>query len=104
MRQVGIELSVNLVKLHGSCMVVNGMDCWCCRWCELVLRHSMDVWCRSCDFGQRCLYARAGLSRGEAAGIVVYRSVFLNRRATARYRAVASIIPGRERFSWNLSF
>jgi len=30
--------------------------------------------------------------------------VFLNRRAAARYRALASIIPGRERFSWNLSF
>jgi hypothetical protein len=29
------------------------------------------------------------------------RSVFLNRRAAARYRALTSIIPGRERFSWN---
>ena len=29
------------------------------------------------------------------------RAVFLNRRAAARYRALASIIPGRERFSWN---
>jgi hypothetical protein len=27
--------------------------------------------------------------------------VFLNRRAAARYRALASIIPGRERFFWN---
>jgi len=27
--------------------------------------------------------------------------VFLNRRVAARYRALASIIPGRERFSWN---
>jgi len=26
-----------------------------------------------------------------------------NRRAAARYSALASIIPGRERFSWNLS-
>jgi len=34
----------------------------------------------------------------------VSRSVFLNRRAAARYRALASIIPSRERFSWNLSF
>ena len=33
-----------------------------------------------------------------------FRPVFLNRRAAARYRALASIIPGRERFSWNLSF
>ena len=33
-----------------------------------------------------------------------FRLVFLNRRATARYRALVSITPGRERFSWNLSF
>ena len=32
------------------------------------------------------------------------KPVFLNRRAAARYRAQASIIPGRERFSCNLSF
>ena len=30
------------------------------------------------------------------------RAVFLNGRAAARHRALASIIPGRERFSWNL--
>jgi len=30
--------------------------------------------------------------------------VFLNRQATARYRALAPIILGRERFSCNLSF
>ena len=29
------------------------------------------------------------------------KAVFLNRRAAGRYRALASIIPGRERFSWN---
>ena len=34
----------------------------------------------------------------------LHRAVFLNRRAAARYRALASIIPGRERFCWNLSF
>ena len=34
----------------------------------------------------------------------LHRPVFLNRRAAARYRALASIIPGRERFSWNFSF
>jgi len=28
--------------------------------------------------------------------------VFLNRRAVARYRALVSIVPGHERFSWNL--
>jgi len=31
-------------------------------------------------------------------------AVFLNRRAAARYRALVSIIPCREKFSWNLSF
>jgi len=32
------------------------------------------------------------------------RAVFLNCRGMARYQALASIIPGHERFSWNLSF
>jgi hypothetical protein len=31
-------------------------------------------------------------------------TMFLNRRAAARYGALASIVPGRERFSWNFSF
>jgi len=34
----------------------------------------------------------------------LYSPVFFNRRAVAQYRALASIIPGRKRFSWNLSF
>jgi len=29
------------------------------------------------------------------------KTIFLNRRAAAQYRALASIIPGRERLSWN---
>ena len=33
-----------------------------------------------------------------------FRPVFLNRRAAPQYRALTSIIPGRERFSWNLQF
>ena len=37
-------------------------------------------------------------------GTLCLSVVFLNHRAAARYRALASIIPGRERFSWNLSF
>jgi hypothetical protein len=32
------------------------------------------------------------------------KAVFLNRWVVARYRALASIIPGNETFSWNLSF
>jgi hypothetical protein len=31
-------------------------------------------------------------------------AVFLNRQAAAQYRALASLIPGCERFSWKLSF
>ena len=36
--------------------------------------------------------------------VLPFNAVFLNRRAVTRYRALASIIPGRERFSWKLSF
>jgi len=43
-------------------------------------------------------YPQAISSKGSS------KLVFLNRRTAARYRVLASIIPGRERFSWNLSF
>jgi len=33
-----------------------------------------------------------------------FRIVFLNRWAAARYRTLASIIPGCEMFSWKLPF
>ena len=36
--------------------------------------------------------------------IPCFTTMFLNRRDAIQYRALASIIPGRERFSWNLSF
>jgi hypothetical protein len=36
--------------------------------------------------------------------VLPFNAMFLNRRAAARYRALASIIPGRDRFSWKLSF
>jgi len=32
------------------------------------------------------------------------KAVFLNREVAARYRALASIKPGRKKFSWKLSF
>jgi len=52
--------------------------------------------------------SRFGLPRGKENVLEfekgISRPVFLNRRAAERYRAVASIIPGRERLSWNLSF
>jgi hypothetical protein len=35
--------------------------------------------------------------RFQASAAVWFKAVFLNRRAAARYRALASIIPGRER-------
>jgi len=59
------------------------------------------------------LYNTNNTNRGQTTGMVTYitwlahlwlRPVFLNRRAAAWYRALASIIPGHERFSWNLSF
>ena len=37
----------------------------------------------------------------EEPGYLLHRTVFLNRRAASRYRALASIIPGSEGFSWN---
>jgi len=37
--------------------------------------------------------------RDKWAMLRVFRAVFLNRRAAALYRALPSIIPGRERFS-----
>ena len=47
------------------------------------------------------LATRADYASGWVQGS---RAAFLNGRAAARYRALASIIPGRERFSWKLSF
>jgi hypothetical protein len=42
---------------------------------------------------------------GNVMALSVYsRTVFLKRRPAARYPALASIIPGRKRFSWKLSF
>jgi len=50
-------------------------------------------------------YKEYCLLRFWSCGVWCYfSSVFLNRRAAARYRALASIIPGRGTFSWNLSF
>jgi len=40
---------------------------------------------------------------GNVMALSVYsRTVFINRRAVARYRALTSIILGRKRFSWKL--
>jgi len=43
-------------------------------------------------------------SSGSTSASLHLTPMFLNRQAAARYRALASIIPGHRRFSWNLSF
>ena len=51
-----------------------------------------------CEELENALSRRLGALQSE------YTPVFLNRRAAARYQALVSIMPSRERFSWNLSF
>jgi len=52
-------------------------------------------------FGLQCYFSWVPTSECWCSA---FSSVFLNRRAAARYRALTSIIPVRERLSWNLSF
>ena len=42
--------------------------------------------------------------RDSSVSVCLSKALFLNRRAATRYRALASIIPGRETFSWNMSY
>jgi len=65
---------------------------------ELITRpeESYRLWCVVV-----CDQEKTNLVNEEAK--VPTRAVFLNRRAAARCWTLASIIPGRERFSWNLS-
>jgi len=62
---------------------------------ETVDKSRLCCWLPRSSFSEWCWWGfrSVGLSR----------VMFLNRRAAARYRAPASIIPGHERFSWNLS-
>jgi hypothetical protein len=53
---------------------------------------------------RKCLIKDFGCSINISFFYKRSRPVFLNRRAAARYRAMASIILGREKFSWKLSF
>jgi len=48
-----------------------------------------------------CIYVTP-LHRAAWCVLTHFTAVFLNRRPAARYRALASVIRGRERFSWNL--
>jgi hypothetical protein len=50
------------------------------------------------------VYAEKKMKCIKALWLFKSGALFLNRQATASYRALVSIIPGRERFSWNLSF
>jgi hypothetical protein len=45
--------------------------------------------------------AKSGGSGKKLQNFSSSKPVFLNRRAAARYRTLESILPGRERFSWN---
>jgi len=45
------------------------------------------------------IYAQDEPAKKVYKPIIQYKSVFLNRRAADRYRALASITPGREMFS-----
>jgi len=56
------------------------------------------AWDARCK-GWKCLWECA--LRMSSWRHVYLTPVFVNRRAAARYRALASIIPGRKRFSWN---
>jgi hypothetical protein len=47
---------------------------------------------------------RSSSPEGQRMNTWNYKAMFLTRRAAAQYWALASIIPGREMFSWNLSF
>jgi hypothetical protein len=71
-------------------------------WCQKVtVRALVDDQC----FTQYLLAVDTAFACCSSLGFTVARrAVFLNRRAAARYRALGLIIPGRERFSWNLSF
>jgi hypothetical protein len=48
-------------------------------------------------------HADQGMTCQLVAGYLCFRAMFLNRRATAWYRALASIILGHKWFSWKLS-
>jgi len=54
--------------------------------------------------GGREMEQRAGTWNLEVLRTRRCMAVFLNYRAAARFLTRASIIPGRERFTWNLSF
>jgi hypothetical protein len=72
-----------------NCITMNFTAC--------ILHRILLGWLNQGGWGGRDMWHAWG--RGE-----VFTAVFLNRRAAARYWALGSIIPGRERFSWNLSF
>ena len=113
--------------------IMNGSSAWHFKHFTLlepkILRCCLDLWiicapllittnnargfstCQQYQTWQRCIYrwgyVRYILQMTKTGAWTIRSSsrlVFLNRRAAARYRALASMIPGRERFSWNLSF
>jgi len=65
-------------------------------------------WCHFTTLPSRCRWScpESGVVKNRLFLVFCSLSIpaFLNRQAAVRYRALASIIPGRDRFSWNLSF
>jgi len=88
-----LTLHHNVMQLHGALVSVISYTP------TTKVRPSM------CRFSRNSLhYLQICCSELYKDRAVRYRAVLLNRRAAARYRALAPIIPGRETFSWNFSF
>ena len=87
-------LYIFVMTLWGWNVSIETCSSWCMSQIASHGAHLMIYWLRGSLFWVRRVHIVVGTRS----------AVFHNRRAAARYRALASIIPGRERFSWNLSF
>jgi hypothetical protein len=76
------------------------MLCWPCISIYLCNANQLDALCILSLFRQTTWRTDSQLKSTTRTNYCIYRAVFLNRRAAGRYRALASIVPGRE----NLSF
>jgi len=67
--------------------------------------HQQGLTFNNCTLCPHCIYVfYIYLAKNSDLCHLQHKLAFLNRRAAARYRALASIIPGRQKFSWKLSF
>ena len=104
--EVGYRIFVNVIleELYASCD--EGWS-WLLHICECYTRGTRNAQLQ--DYGGAAYEAEVIKScfigsSNRPLFIDNWRTVFLSRRAAAQYRSLASIIPGREKFSWNLSF